>query len=240
MTILVASGNDELAKEKLAQLIKELRGHTTQREFAKLLGTSYTSVQDWEKQIRLPKEDNLKRIAQLKGWTQEELLRHLFFLDDQAEVISTNPMEVLIPQIQTLSLPQMQQLSDYLTAQLTQAKVTQAQLPQDQSTQKSDKSRLLSEMQKHNLHLLLRASLKNQSPTEAMAKVRVKPDVFTNIFLRNYTKQVVSYNDLQKLSSLCCRVIQWRAVQPPEIDCRETYLGETELLFQVLAESLDG
>ncbi|NJR60607.1 MAG: helix-turn-helix transcriptional regulator [Cyanobacteria bacterium CRU_2_1] len=54
--ILVTSGDDQLAKERLAQLIRDLRGQATQREFAKRLGTSYTAVQDWEKQIRLPSE----------------------------------------------------------------------------------------------------------------------------------------------------------------------------------------
>lgn len=227
MAILVTSGNDELAKEKLAQLIKELRGHTTQREFAKLLGTSYTSVQDWEKKIRLPKENNLRRIAQIKGWTQEELLRYLFFLDKQSEIISTDPLEIIILQTQTLSLTQMQQLSDYLTIQLTQAK----------NAEKESTSCFLSEIQKHNLHLLLRASLKHQSPTEAMARAGVNPGVFTNIFLRNDKNQTVAYEDLEKLSSLCCWVVWWEIAQPPEVDCNRTYLGETALLFETLAES---
>lgn len=224
MTILVASGDDKLAKERLAQLIKELRGIKTQREFAKLLGTSYTSVQDWEKQIRLPKENNLKRIAQLKGWTPEELLCHLFLLENRSEVASTNSLEILIPQVQKLSLQQMRQLSDYLNTQLTQT----------QSTQKKGMRRFLSEKQKHNLHLLLRASLRNQRPTEAMETVGVQPELFTDIFLRNDVRRSVDYDDLEQLSSLCRRVIQWRENYPPEVDPDQTYLGETALLFNDL------
>jgi transcriptional regulator with XRE-family HTH domain len=226
MTILVASGNDNLAKERLAQLIKELRGDTTQREFAKLLGTSYTAIQDWEKQIRLPKEKNLKRIAQLKGWTEEELLHYLFLPDAQPQIAPTDPLELLITQVQTLSLPQMQQLSAYLNAQLSQL----------QNNQKEGMSCFLNEKQKHNLHLLLRASLRNQSPTEAMAKIGIDPALFTDIFLRNDKKRTVDYDDLEKFSSLCCRVVRWQGDYPPEIDANQTYLGDTAQLFSDLNE----
>lgn len=226
MTILVASENDNLAKERLAQLIKELRGCTTQREFAKLLGTSYTSIQDWEKQIRLPKEKNLKRIAQLKGWTQEELLRYLFLSDSQSLITSSEPFEILITQVQTLSLPQMQQLRDYLNAQLAQV----------QNVQKKSMSCFLSTKQKHNLHLLLKASLKNQSPTEAMVKAGIKPEVFTDIFLRDDKQRPIDYNDLERFSSLCCRVIKWRGDHVPEVDMNQTYSGKTALLFNDLNE----
>jgi transcriptional regulator with XRE-family HTH domain len=226
MSVLVVLGDDKLAKQRLARLIKALRGDTTQREFAKLLGTSYTAVQDWEKQIRLPKEKNLERIAQLKGWSQEELLHHLFSSDAQAPIAPPDPVEIIITQIQALSLPQMQQLSDHLNAQLSQV----------QNFREKSVSCFLSNEQKHNLHLLLRASLKNQSPSEAVAKVGIDPALFADIFLRNDKNRAVSYEALEKLSGLCCRVIRWRADQLPEIDVNQTYLGETALLFNDLNE----
>ncbi|NJP12013.1 MAG: helix-turn-helix transcriptional regulator [Leptolyngbyaceae cyanobacterium RU_5_1] len=227
MTILVTSGNEGLAKERLAQLIKELRGQTTQREFAKLLGTSYTAVQDWEKQIRLPKGKNLERIAQLKGWTQEELIYHLFPPNPHSENAPPDPLANLIAHVQNLSVSQMQELSDYLNAQLNRV----------QNGKAKSMSCDLSDKQKHNLHLLLRASLRDQSPTEAMARVGVDPELFTDIFLRNNQDRTIDSESMEKLSRLCCRVIQWRAGQFPEVDCNQTYLGETALLLNVLAEN---
>lgn len=230
MVVLVSQGNDELAKQRLARLIKELRGQRTQREFAKLLGTSYTAVQDWEKQIRLPKEENLRRIAQLKGWTHEELLCHLFLPNPGSETTLTSSLKILIAQIQNLSLMEMQALRDYLNAQLNHV----------ESARESSMNSYLSDKQKHNLHLLLRASLKYQSPTEAMVRVGIDPELFTDVFLRNDRSRAVDYKSLERLSSLCCRVITWRADQLPEVDCNQTYLGEPDLLFATLAETETG
>lgn len=170
--MLTAPGNDRLAKERLAKLIKELRGHATQREFAKMLGTSYTAIQDWEKQVRLPKDINLGRIAKLKGWTQDELFRYLFVLDAQSEIFPADSLEIIFTHIQSLSLSQMQELSHYLKVQLSEV----------QNIKETSASCLLSEKQKHNLHVLLRASLREQSPTEAMARVGIAAELFTDVF----------------------------------------------------------
>jgi transcriptional regulator with XRE-family HTH domain len=78
MTVFIFAAEDGFAKKNLAELLKILRNNDTQRQFAKRLGTSYTSVQNWEKQIRLPSEKNLQRIAQLQGWTYEKLVVYLF------------------------------------------------------------------------------------------------------------------------------------------------------------------
>jgi transcriptional regulator with XRE-family HTH domain len=78
MTVFIFAAEDKFAKQNLAELLKDLRNNQTQRQFARRLGTSYTSIQNWEKQIRLPSEKNLQRIAQLQGWTYEKLLIYLF------------------------------------------------------------------------------------------------------------------------------------------------------------------
>ena len=224
--ILVTSGDDRVAKERLAQLIKDLRGQITQREFARRLGTSYTAVQDWEKQIRLPSDKNLKRIAELKGWSQAELVRYIFCPDTPLEMENIDPVEGIIAQVQELSQEQMQRLMDYLNAHLS------ATWKGGEETMR----RCLSDQQKHNLHLLLRASLKNQSPTEAMVQIQIDPPLFTDIFLRNDKNRVVTYEDLEKLSSLCCQVIQWTGSQLPKIDRTKTYAGKTDVLFDDLAK----
>jgi hypothetical protein len=227
MAILVTTETDKLAKERLARLIKNLRGQKTQREFAKLLGSSYTAVQDWEKQIRLPKGKNLACIAHLQGWTQEELMCYLFLPATSFVRSSADPLELVMMDIQNLSPEQLQKLSIYLTSKLNQLQSGgEKMVPCD-----------LSEKQKHNLHLLLRASLKNQSPTEAMASVGIDPGMFTDIFLRNSKSRVVDHESVEKFSRLCCRVIQWQPGQLPTVDCHQTYLGETELLLNILAEN---
>jgi transcriptional regulator with XRE-family HTH domain len=221
--ILITSGNEQLAKERLAQLIRSLRGQATQREFAKQLGTSYTAVQDWEKQVRLPSDKNLKRIAELKGWTQEKLMRHIFCLDNQSEDVSS-PLEIIIAQIGDLSPEQMELLINCLTAQLREIRNDKGEVMRG----------CLNRRQKHNLHLLLRASLKNHSPTAVIANTEIKPELFTDIFLRNDTNRVVTYEDLENLSGLCYQVIDWRGEQLPNIDRSKTYLNKTELLFNDL------
>jgi transcriptional regulator with XRE-family HTH domain len=225
MAIFVTSGNDHLAKERLAQLLKELRGQSTQREFAKLLGTSYTALQDWEKEIRLPRENNLRRIAQLKGWTQDELLDHLFSALPQPNDALTDPLEAIYTQVHTLTAQQKQRLRDCLNVQLGYI----------QTAGEADMGRFLDDKQKHNLHLLLRASLKHQNPTEAMAQSGIEPDLFTDIYLRNDKNRSVDYAALEKFSALCCRVVEWRGNQPPAIERDLTYSGNVALLCHDLS-----
>ena len=68
---------DVSPRERLANLLKELRGERSQRSFAKLLGVSNQAVQNWEKQRAWPDDENLQRLAELKGWTLEQLKTHL-------------------------------------------------------------------------------------------------------------------------------------------------------------------
>lgn len=219
--------NNQVAKQRLAQLVKELRGQSTQREFARLLGTSYTAIQDWEKQVRLPRGANLQRIAEMKGWSQEEIMRFLFFPSEQSETVLPNdPLDTILSLLENLSPLQLQKLGDALRARMGSL---QPVLEQTMNCE-------LSEQQKHHLHLLLRASLKNQSPTEAVTRAGIDPVVFTDVFLRDDTNRVIDYQTLEQFSSLCCRLLHWKQGQLPEVDCDRTYQGETALLFKDLAE----
>jgi len=65
------------SKQRLANLVKELRGERSQRSFAKLLRVSNQAVQNWEKEKTWPDEENLQRLAQLKGWTLKQLQAYL-------------------------------------------------------------------------------------------------------------------------------------------------------------------
>jgi hypothetical protein len=95
----------------------------------------------------------------------------------------------------------------------------------------------LSQCQKHNLHLLLRASLKNSNPIEAMERIGIDPALFSDIFLRVEQNREVSYKELERFSHLCCWVIQWEANQLPEVDCNRTYAGQTDLLLNDLSKN---
>jgi transcriptional regulator with XRE-family HTH domain len=113
-TMFVVSGDSESVRSRLAELIRDLRGDSSQREFARLLGISYTTIQDWEKQIRLPSSKNLQRIAQLKGCTQTELLSYLFTDEGEVKPQEEDSIESIINYVQGLSSEQIQRLQKYL------------------------------------------------------------------------------------------------------------------------------
>jgi transcriptional regulator with XRE-family HTH domain len=223
MAIFIIATEDTLAKQHLAELLKELRSGETQRQFAKRLGTSYTSIQDWEKQIRLPSEKNLQRIAQLKGWTYEELILFLFGNDAQSAIATTEPLKIIMACVPKLSSEQRQQLSDYFTS-----KIDKIPDLQDKRTYN------LSNHQKHNLHLLLRASLRQQDPLEAMEQEGIEPELFADVFLRDDKNRKVGYEELKQFSHLCRLVIQWQGDRLPEVDLHQTYRGKIDMFFNDL------
>lgn len=65
------------SKQRLANLVRELRGERSQRSFAKLLGVSNQAIQYWEKERTWPDEDNLQKLAALKGWKLKQLQAYL-------------------------------------------------------------------------------------------------------------------------------------------------------------------
>lgn len=93
----------------------------------------------------------------------------------------------------------------------------------------------LNSHQKYKLHLLLRSSLKGSNPIKAMNLRGIEPSLFTDIFLRADLNRQISYSELEQLSYLCCRVINWRGSQCPEVDLNRTYAGQIELLLKDLS-----
>ena len=63
--------------ERLAELIKELRGATSQRRFSQQLGVRKSSVNFWESGLSFPDTENLEKLANFKGWTLAELQTYL-------------------------------------------------------------------------------------------------------------------------------------------------------------------
>ena len=84
--------------ERLAALIKELRGACSQRRFSQQLGVSKSCVNFWESGLAWPDTDNLEKLAQLKGWTLAELQTYLV----KGELPSDEPLEQILNQLRLL------------------------------------------------------------------------------------------------------------------------------------------
>jgi len=86
--------------KRLATLIQELRGSQSQRQFAKRLGVSPSSVNFWESHIAWPETENLEKLAALKGWTLSLLQTYLV----EGELPSEDPLEQVLKTVRSLPL----------------------------------------------------------------------------------------------------------------------------------------
>lgn len=84
--------------ERLAQLIKELRGTTSQRRFSQHLGVSKSCVNFWESGLAFPDTENLEKLAAFKGWTLAQLQTYLV----QGELPSSEPLQQILSTLRSL------------------------------------------------------------------------------------------------------------------------------------------
>lgn len=64
--------------QRLAALLRELRGSSSLREFAEKLGVMHSDIRRWESELKgEPKLRVLAKIAALRGWTLDELMTYL-------------------------------------------------------------------------------------------------------------------------------------------------------------------
>lgn len=77
--VFVYCSMDSYQRDKLIVLLREVRGDSSQREFARNLGFSYAALRSWESGESIPSLQNLDRIAQCKGWTIIQLFEYLGF-----------------------------------------------------------------------------------------------------------------------------------------------------------------
>ncbi len=68
---------ETLFNKNLATLLKELRGESSLREFAEIIGATLFSLRLWESGKGEPRMRVLSKIAALKGWTLDELMVYL-------------------------------------------------------------------------------------------------------------------------------------------------------------------
>ena len=64
-------------KEKLAKIVRDLRGNESLSAFAKRLGVSYMAVSKWENQQSFPDREHLAKIARLSGYGLDDFVTHL-------------------------------------------------------------------------------------------------------------------------------------------------------------------
>ncbi len=72
-------------------LLQELRGDLSQRQFAKELGITHSTIQSWEAKLSWPGTLNLVKLASLKGWSFDQL---------QAYLEGEQDMEVIVERVE--------------------------------------------------------------------------------------------------------------------------------------------
>jgi transcriptional regulator with XRE-family HTH domain len=75
----IALALDEIAKLRLSEAIKTLKGDRSQKAFAKVLNVGQATVQMWEScSGGTPTLDNLEKIAKMRGELPEQFVAYLF------------------------------------------------------------------------------------------------------------------------------------------------------------------
>jgi len=70
---------DQIAKARLGEAIRQLRGDRSQRVFAEVLGVGQATIQAWESGTGgTPTLDNLEKIAKLRDELPEQFVAYLF------------------------------------------------------------------------------------------------------------------------------------------------------------------
>ena len=102
--------------KRLTALVKDLRGSLSQGQFAKKLGVNRSTVTSWESREAYPEVDNLQKLANLKGWTLEELQVYLLEGDKPTE----DRLEQILRNIRTLPSESLAQVAAVTGATLAE------------------------------------------------------------------------------------------------------------------------
>lgn len=68
---------DPVQRQRLSEILIELRGDRSQRKYAKDLGVSFPALRSWEECESVPGLENLEMIASAKGWSLIQLLGYI-------------------------------------------------------------------------------------------------------------------------------------------------------------------
>lgn len=97
------------ARERLAKIVKEIRGNRSQRAFARDLGVTGTAVRAWEETRSIPDIDNMKRIGLLAGF--KSLDDFLSYLNGEA-LEQPKEIDKIINQLRQMPLEQVVQITN--------------------------------------------------------------------------------------------------------------------------------
>ena len=84
--------------ERLASLLRELRGRLSQGAFAKKLNVNRSTVTLWESCTTWPEPKNLQKLATLKGWNLEQIEFYL----EKGQIPSSNQLEEILYKVRLL------------------------------------------------------------------------------------------------------------------------------------------
>lgn len=108
----------ESKTERLARIVADLRGSKSQRQFARELGVSQSSVRFWESHLAWPETENLEKLAVLKGWNLSQLQTYLVegelpeeaLLEQVLRMVRSLPLEA-VAQVATVAVETLAQKS---------------------------------------------------------------------------------------------------------------------------------
>jgi transcriptional regulator with XRE-family HTH domain len=84
--------------ERLATYVREIRGSQSQRQFAKRLGVSQSSVNLWESGQSWPETENLEKLAAFKGWSLQDFQTYLV----EGKLPSSDPLDQVLRILRSL------------------------------------------------------------------------------------------------------------------------------------------
>ena len=115
---------DITATERLASLIKKLRGDKSQRQFARVLGVSYAAVRSWEESESMPGLSSLEKIAAYSNQSLKDLLDYIKDEgEDKSQVTEFTPTylaEDLIPTVKNMPKKEKSKLAQFLIQELAE------------------------------------------------------------------------------------------------------------------------
>jgi len=107
-------------REKLAVIVRKLRGRRSKRIMAEILGVSHPTITAWENSEVDPEPENLRKIAELRGQSFNQLIADLQQstpIDPFEELLAKLPL-----QIKGMSRSQLSQLLQAIAEGLAQEK----------------------------------------------------------------------------------------------------------------------
>jgi transcriptional regulator with XRE-family HTH domain len=106
----------ESKTERLARIVVELRGSKSQRQFARELGVSQSSVRFWESHLAWPETENLEKLSALKGWNLSQLQTYLV----EGELPEEEPLEQILKMVRSLPLEAVARVATVAVETLTE------------------------------------------------------------------------------------------------------------------------